>query len=140
MYPLSLLLYFLFKLLLPPPFASHWSARRTVAQATLNLLIAPFGLVRFKDAYLGARAILSLLAQSSTACVWYSAGDILTSMVKPLIDFAYVICFYSTGVFLDDSLSLDNSCTRSAAFPIQSKREHLILITFAGRNGGLSHC
>ena len=46
-------------------------------------LIAPFGLVRFKEFFL---------------------GDILTSMVRPLIDVYFIGCFYSSDEWKDPSV------------------------------------
>jgi hypothetical protein len=42
-------------------------------------LIAPFGRVRFRDAFF---------------------ADVLTSLIKPLVDLEYIICLYSTGSWL----------------------------------------
>lgn len=46
-------------------------------------LIAPFGLVRFKEFFL---------------------GDILTSMVRPLIDVYFIGCFFSSIEWKDPSV------------------------------------
>ena len=42
-----------------------------------NTIVAPFGYVRFKDFFL---------------------GDILTSMVKPMIDMMFISCYFTTFV------------------------------------------
>ena len=53
-------------------------------------VIAPFGLVRFKDFFL---------------------GDVLTSLVKPIVDISFITCFYTTSAWHDASVT--DSCLPS---------------------------
>ena len=64
-YPISLLTYFILKLLTPSDFLSYWHSRSTLLASLLATVVAPFGSVSFRDTYI---------------------GDVLTSMVKVLVD------------------------------------------------------
>lgn len=64
-YPASLFFYFIVKLFTPSPHFSHWDTRSTLLGSLFNVMIAPFGTVKFRESYV---------------------GDVLTSMVKILVD------------------------------------------------------
>jgi len=62
-------------LLLVNPFHfAHRKFRYELLYSLYNTIVAPFGYVRFKDFFL---------------------GDILTSMVKPLIDVMFISCYFT---------------------------------------------
>ena len=67
-YPVSLLAFFLLKLFTPSDWMSYWPSRITLLQSLSSVLLAPFGSTGFRDAYV---------------------GDVLTSMVKVLVDVEY---------------------------------------------------
>ena len=67
-YPVSLLAFFLLKLLTPSDWMSYWQSRSTLLASLAAVVVAPFGSTSFRDAYV---------------------GDVLTSMVKVLVDVEY---------------------------------------------------
>ena len=69
-YPISLLAFFLLKLFTPSTFLSYWHTRATLLSTVASVVTAPFGSVTFRDTYV---------------------GDVLTSMVKVLVDVEYSI-------------------------------------------------
>jgi len=74
-----------YALLLLMPFKKFYSSFRLELLFTaFQTLIAPFGTVRFKDFFF---------------------GDVLTSLVKPLVDVAFISCFFSSDSWLDSSLA-----------------------------------
>ena len=75
-YPISLFLYFVLKLFTPSTVISYWHTRKTLLESFGQILLAPMlpsGKIRFRDGYI---------------------ADVLTSMVKVLVDVAYsgVLC------------------------------------------------
>lgn len=64
-FPFSLIMFVGTRLLFPGEFMSNWSSRRFVLKSLWHIVRAPFGRVRFFDSFL---------------------ADILTSMVKPILD------------------------------------------------------
>jgi hypothetical protein len=75
-------------LVLPIHGMLYWSSRKVLLTSLGALLLTPFSPVRFRDIFF---------------------ADFLTSMVVPLADFQYTICFYTTGNFLSPR---DNRCAR----------------------------
>ena len=69
-YPISLLAFFFIKLLTPSTLISYWHTRSTLLATVASVVTAPFGSVTFRDTYV---------------------GDVLTSMVKVLVDVEYSI-------------------------------------------------
>ena len=69
-YPISLLAFFFIKLLTPSTFLAYWHTRATLLSTVASVATAPFGSVTFRDTYV---------------------GDVLTSMVKVLVDVEYSI-------------------------------------------------
>ena len=69
-YPISLLAFFFIKLFTPSTFLSYWHTRATLLSTVASVVTAPFGSVTFRDTYV---------------------GDVLTSMVKVLVDVEYSI-------------------------------------------------
>ena len=74
--PLALVLVLLAYMLFP------WSRRRGFWRVAFNVLISPFGNIGFRE--------------------WFCA-DVITSLVKPLYDLQYTLCFFGTGRFLRDA-------------------------------------
>eukprot|EP00968_Pinguiococcus_pyrenoidosus_P001535 scaffold69_cov248-Pinguiococcus_pyrenoidosus.AAC.29 len=72
LFPLALLLFVLYKATTP------WDARKPVFTAVIRVLLAPFG-------------------ESVTFCDGY-VGDILTSLVRVLIDLAFTVLFFAAGI------------------------------------------
>ena len=93
--PISLFIFFTLKLFVPFRPFSHWRTRRTLLDIIKNIIISPFGRVRFRDFFL---------------------ADIITSMAKLLQDLfmAIVVLFssitYSRHKFTDGS----SVCSESA--------------------------
>ena len=65
-------------------------ARWEVLKVLLNILISPFGVVRFKHFFL---------------------ADILTSFTVPLKDLGFIFCFYTKGLWLDSSYPFNDDQT-----------------------------
>ena len=61
-------------LLINPFHFGHKKFRYELLYSLYNTLVAPFGYVRFKDFFL---------------------GDILTSLVKPLVDMMFISCYFT---------------------------------------------
>ena len=72
-YPISLLAFFLLKLLAPSELLSYWHSRSTLLASLGAVLVAPFGSVTFRDTYI---------------------GDVLTSMVKLLVDVEFSVVLF----------------------------------------------
>lgn len=77
-YPLSLVIYFAYRVFAPYKLASLWESRRWFLTALRHTITSPFGRIRFCDSYV---------------------ADVLTSMVKIIADLAFSLCFYSSGDF-----------------------------------------
>jgi xenotropic and polytropic retrovirus receptor 1 len=92
-FPLSLLVFTLLKLFAPLQYFSYWQSRKPLLNTLANIVIAPFGRVRFMD---------------------FFVADILTSMVKVMVDLVYDLCFLASGSWII-STNIDNSCTVSKA-------------------------
>ena len=69
-FPIALCVYFVYKLIFP------WELRKPFWRTTLEVIIAPFAPLTFRHGYI---------------------ADVFTSMVKPLADIAYTMCFVVTG-------------------------------------------
>eukprot|EP01088_Endostelium_zonatum_P006764 TRINITY_DN18901_c0_g1_i1.p1 TRINITY_DN18901_c0_g1~~TRINITY_DN18901_c0_g1_i1.p1 ORF type:complete len:759 (-),score=134.31 TRINITY_DN18901_c0_g1_i1:49-2325(-) len=59
----------------------HRSSRFRLISAVLNVMIAPFGKIGFFE--------------------WY-IGDVITSLVRSVLDLEYSVCYYATGDFLHE--------------------------------------
>ena len=88
-FPILLFLYMLYKLL-------PWSGqgRSVIWSALAQVVLSPFGRVTFLTVY---------------------TGDILTSLVKPIIDWCYTLCFLLTLEWVDDTVK-DEVCLNSRLF------------------------
>lgn len=72
-YPLMLFLAFICALFFP------WSQRRGVWISVRELAISPFSSAKFRETFL---------------------ADVITSMIKVLVDIVYTVCYFSTGASL----------------------------------------
>ena len=88
-FPILLFLYMLYKLL---PWVGQ--GRSVVWSAFCQVVLSPFGRVSFLTVY---------------------TGDILTSLVKPIIDWCYTLCFLVTLEWVDDTVK-DEVCFNSRLF------------------------
>ena len=87
-FPILLFLYMVYKLL-------PWSGGRSIIWSALaQVVLSPFGKVSFLTVY---------------------TGDILTSLVKPIIDWSYTLCFLVTLEWVDDNVK-DELCFNSRLF------------------------
>ena len=82
-WPTLVFIFTLLTLLLNPFNIMERAFRYELIYSLIQNIIAPFGLVRFKEFFL---------------------GDILTSMVRPLIDVYFIGCFFSTDAWQDATL------------------------------------
>jgi hypothetical protein len=73
-------LFIFFFIFLNPFHFIYKKGRAALGQTLWNILISPFGLVRFRHFFL---------------------ADILTSLTQPLRDLGYITCFFSQGGWLD---------------------------------------
>jgi len=83
-YPLTMGLILIFISILPMHLV-HLSARYTLLKVLAKLLITPFGNIRFRE---------------------FFVADVLTSMVIPITDTAYMLCYYFSNSWNGD----DNKC------------------------------
>lgn len=77
--PLCLLAYMLLRAFVP------WRRRRSLWSTIYNIVISPFGRVRFRHFYV---------------------ADVLTSLVKPLFQLVFSLCFYISGAWLSDGIEV----------------------------------
>ena len=85
LWPIAML--FLISIIVLYPFNFFWrSSRLCFLLTSLQVFIAPFGTVGFRE---------------------FFVGDVYTSLVKTMFDLEYTICFYVTGDFLTES---DSTC------------------------------
>lgn len=76
-------------LCLAPVHCFYMRARKELLIVLWNILISPFGIVRFKHFFL---------------------ADIITSFVNPLKDIGFMSCFYISGGFLKSDLPTNAKC------------------------------
>ena len=88
-FPILLFIYMLYKLL---PWSGH--GRSVIWYGLAQVVLSPFGRVIFLTTY---------------------TGDILTSLVKPIIDWSYTLCFLVTLEWVDDTVN-DEVCLQSRLF------------------------
>ena len=88
-FPILLFIYMLYKLL---PWSGH--GRSVIWYGLAQVVLSPFGRVIFLTTY---------------------TGDILTSLVKPIIDWSYTLCFLVTLEWVNDSVN-DEVCLQSRLF------------------------
>jgi hypothetical protein len=81
-YPLTLTVTIL-TILFCPMKTFHRSSRVFVFKSLCSVIASPFGRLRFFDFYL---------------------GDVLTSMVKTIVDLEYTACYYISGDFLEEKV------------------------------------
>eukprot|EP01113_Clastostelium_recurvatum_P036050 TRINITY_DN5091_c0_g1_i2.p1 TRINITY_DN5091_c0_g1~~TRINITY_DN5091_c0_g1_i2.p1 ORF type:complete len:778 (+),score=160.04 TRINITY_DN5091_c0_g1_i2:66-2399(+) len=93
-----ILIFFCLALLIFPARVFHRKARLTLLFTTFNVIIAPFGSVKFRHTYL---------------------GDVLTSMVKFLFDLEYSTCYIVTGDW-HDFVSARCQQATTVALPVMS--------------------
>jgi hypothetical protein len=72
-----------------------WSQRKGIFRLFGSIIAAPAGRVRFKEMF---------------------AADVLTSLVKVLVDFAFSACYFFSGEFYTDDLTLPGSDKRPGYF------------------------
>lgn len=91
MWPTALVIFFILRLFLP--IFDHWKSRQCIINALGQVVIAPFGRVRFRDFFM---------------------GDVLTSLVKVLADLYLALCVLSQNEYYTpaaDSFCLSSSFT-----------------------------
>merc|ERR1712070_111679 len=66
-FPVTLFLYIIYRAVCP------WQERKLLYTSSIDVMVAPFGTTRFKEGYV---------------------GDILTSMVRVLIDLGFSACYF----------------------------------------------
>ena len=88
-FPILLFTYMLYKLM---PWSGH--GRSVIWYGLAQVVLSPFGRVIFLTTY---------------------TGDILTSLVKPIIDWSYTLCFLVTLEWVDDTVN-DEVCLQSRLF------------------------
>ena len=88
-FPILLFIYMLYKLL---PWSGH--GRSVIWYGLAQVVLSPFGRVTFLTTY---------------------TGDILTSLVKPIVDWSYTLCFLFTLEWVDDTVN-DEVCLQSRLF------------------------
>lgn len=89
LWPSVLIIFFMLKLFLP--IFDHWKSRKCLLDSLVQVVIAPFGRVRFRD---------------------FFTGDVLTSFVKVGADFYMALCSLALGEMMlyDEN---DGKCSRS---------------------------
>jgi hypothetical protein len=92
-YPLFLLAYMLFKVFSPRSGSNIVSA----LPAVKDVIFSPFSKVTFYHGYV---------------------GDVLTSIVKPMVDLAYTFCFVFSGDWLLHLVPPDSQCLTNFAFTV----------------------
>jgi len=92
-YPFALFLFVSLKFLLPAPLASNWTTRSFLLGSLAQVALTPFGKLRFLESYI---------------------GDVLTSMVKPVVDTEGSLCTLATYYFLQPK-DIERVCTRTGS-------------------------
>ncbi|EQC41991.1 hypothetical protein SDRG_00838 [Saprolegnia diclina VS20] len=88
-YPLMLYAFLVLKLIFP------LKQRRSLMRTIGRVMAAPFAIVRFRESYV---------------------GDILTSLVKVMVDLAWSTCYFASGAFFEEDPKGQDVCSQSDVY------------------------